>query len=509
MEVKESNRQLRLGAILSYVSMILGYVVQMAYTPIMIRLIGQSQYGMYNLTNSIVSYLSLFSLGFGPAYVRFYMRHKTRHDNNGIEKMNGMFMIVFLCLGILATITGSILVIQSNTILGSKFSSSELLLAKKLMFLMVINISISFPLIPITSYIQANEKFVFQNSLNILRQVLNPFLSLPLLLMGFGSLGLIFATTVISLIIGVWQLLYSIKVIKLRWQWHNLDFKELKEVAIFSSFIFLNAVTDQINWNVDKFIVGRFYGATLVAIYGIAAQLNSYYLNLSTAISNVYVPRINKIVADHTKNMNGELTDLFIKIGRIQFMIVVLVLIELAYLGRPFIGFWAGKDYYDAFPILMVLIVPVTIPLIQNTGIAIQQAKNMHIFRSVLYAFIAIANILLSLVLVKPYGALGTAFATAVSLIVGNGIIMNYYYNSRIGLDIKKFWKTIFRFLPMVLVSLVGGYFITRFIDPYRFKGFVVVGMFIALIYGIMLFFTGMNNDERKFIKRKIVSLRK
>lgn len=504
MRVNANNRQLRLGAILSYVSMILGYIVQMAYTPLMIRIIGQSQYGIYNLTNSIVSYLSLFSLGFGPAYVRFYMRHKVKDDKDAVEKMNGMFMIVFLVLCFFAVITGMLLVIQSDTILGNKFSKTELVLAKKLMFLMVVNIAISFPLIPVTSYIQANEKFIFQNTLNILRQVLNPFLSLPLLIMGFGSLGLILATTIISLLIGVWQIIYSVKVVKLRFQWHDLNFKELREVAVFSSFIFLNAITDQINWNVDKFIIGRFYGATLVAIYGIAAQLNSYYLNLSTAISSVYVPRINKIVADNRKSMNEELTNLFIKIGRIQFMVVVLVLIELCFLGRPFIGFWAGKEYYDAFPILMVLIVPVTVPLIQNTGIAVQQAKNMHVFRSVLYALIALGNVLLSLIWVKPYGALGTAFATALSLIIGNGFIMNYYYKFHIGLDIGKFWREICKFIPMVLVSLAIGYLITRWINPYNFYGFVVVGTIIGVTYLLMLFFTGFDSSEKEYMIKKI-----
>ena len=52
----------------------------------------------------------------------------------------------------------------------------------------------------------------------------------------------------------------------------------------------------------------------------------------------------------------------------------------------------------------------------------------MHIFRSILYIVIAVANALLSLILVKPYGALGTAFATAISLIIGNGLLMNWYY---------------------------------------------------------------------------------
>ena len=46
-------------------------------------------------------------------------------------------------------------------------------------------------------------------------------------------------------------------------------------------------IIDQVNWNVDKFLLGRFRGTVAVAVYGLAAQLNSYYMSLSTAISSV------------------------------------------------------------------------------------------------------------------------------------------------------------------------------------------------------------------------------
>lgn len=502
--MQNNNAQLRWGSILSYGSLIIGYLIQIIYTPIMIRIIGQSQYGLYNLTNSIVSYLSLFSLGFQAAYVRFYMRHKSQNDDDGIRKLNGMFMVVFILLGIMATVTGMILVFNSSSILGRRFSINELHLAKKLMALMVVNIAISFPLIPIVSYIQAKEKFIFQNGLNIIRQILNPFMALPLLLLGYGSLGMVCVTTLISFGIGIWQLVYSLRQLQFKISFHDLNFSELREVAVFSSFIFLNAITDQINWNVDKFIIGRYYGAILVAIYGISAQLNSYYLNFSTAISNVYIPRINRIVADGGRAVNDKLTDLFIKIGRAQFMIVTLILIEIIFVGRPFIGFWAGKSYYASYPILLVLIIPVTIPLIQNAGIAIQQAKNMHIFRSVTYFIIAILNVGLSLIFVKPFGPIGTAWATAISLIIGNGFMMNWYYKNRIGLNIKAFWNSIIKLCPAPVMGSAIGILCIRTFNTYKYSGFIISGLIIALVYLMVLFLICISPEERRSILTKI-----
>lgn len=65
---------------------------------------------------------------------------------------------------------------------------------------------------------------------------------------------------------------------------------------------------------------------------------------------------------------------------------------------------WAGNDYSGTYPIALLLIIPVTIPLIQNIGIEIQKAKNMHQFRSWVYLGIAVLNVLLSIPLAKVYG---------------------------------------------------------------------------------------------------------
>lgn len=78
------NNQLKVGAILSYISMGLGYVISIIYTPIMLRLLGQSEYGLYNLVNSVVSYLGLLNFGFGSAYVRYYSRYKVKDDEENI-----------------------------------------------------------------------------------------------------------------------------------------------------------------------------------------------------------------------------------------------------------------------------------------------------------------------------------------------------------------------------------------------------------------------------------------
>lgn len=497
--------QLKAGAALSYISMGLGYLIAIIYTPIMLRLLGQSGYGLYNLVASVVAYLGLLNFGFGSAYIRYYSRYKVNNDRENIAKLNGMFLIVFSVIGLISVLAGMVLVFNTDTIFGSQLTSRELSTAKILMVIMVINIALSFPNIVFSSHITAHEKFVFQKILQMIRVVVNPFLILPVLFLGYGSIGMVVVTTILNLSIEIVNAIFCFKKLNIVFKFRNFDFSLMKEMTVFSSYIFLNMIIDQINWNVDKFILGRFRGTVAVAVYGLAAQLNSYYMSLSTAISNVFIPRVNRMVA--VTNNNKELTDLFTRVGRVQFMLLSLIYSGLIFFGQPFINIWAGTDYNASYAIALLLIVPVTIPLIQNLGIEIQRAKNMHQFRSILYFFIAIGNVCLSIPLAKIYGGIGAAMGTAISLLIGNGLIMNWYYHKKVGLDMKYFWSQILKFMPSLLPPAVIGVLIFIFVDFYRIIPFLTSGIIYVVVFGVSMWFLGMNQYEKDLVGKPVLRI--
>src|SRR5690554_2328158 len=267
--------QLKAGVILSYSSMILGYIIAIVYTPIMLRLLGQSEYGLYNLVSSVVSYLGLLSFGFGSAYVRFYSRYKVEDSEREIAKLNGMFLIIFSVIGVIAVFAGSVLVANTERIFGAKLLPAEMKTAKTLMMIMVFNIALSFPASVFNSYITANEKFVFQKLLQMIKVVANPFLVLPVLLLDYGSIGMVVITTALTILIDISNMIFCLKKLDMRFSFKEFDFTLMKEMTIFSSFLFMNMIIDQINWNVDKFLLGRFRGTIAVATYGLASQLNA------------------------------------------------------------------------------------------------------------------------------------------------------------------------------------------------------------------------------------------
>ena len=64
------KKEIKTGAILGYINMIASLLVSFLYTPILLKSLGQSEYGLYALVASVIGYLSVLDMGFGNAMMR-------------------------------------------------------------------------------------------------------------------------------------------------------------------------------------------------------------------------------------------------------------------------------------------------------------------------------------------------------------------------------------------------------------------------------------------------------
>jgi len=502
------SAEIKIGAILSYIVIALNTIIGIAYTPFLTRMLGQSEYGLYSLVASLISYLTILDLGFGNAITVYTSKYIAKNDKENERKLHGMFFLIYIMIGIVAGIIGAILYFNVNKIFGNTMNYEELQKAKILMGILTFNLIITFPLSIFGSIITAYEKFVFNKCIKIIRIILMPIMMIPLLLLGYKSVALVVLTTILNIVCLLVNMIYCIKKLDIRMKVKGIDFNILKEIFAYSFFIFLNSIIDKVNWSLDNFILGTISGTVAVAIYAIAAQFNSMYLSFSTAISGVLLPKVAKMEAN--KSSDDEFTSIFIKTGRIQYIIMGLVITGFIIFGKNFINILFGKQYESAYYMACILMIPVTIPLIQNVGLNIIQAKNKYKFRTIIFFLIAILNVLLSIPLARKYGGIGTSIGTAIALILGQIIIMNIYYHKKIHINILKFWKEIFKMSIPVVISFVIGMLGYLYIGN---KGIIIFSLEIVTylcIYIFLMWNLGMNKYEKEiFIKpiNKIIQI--
>ena len=493
--------QKKIGVLLSYVSEIIKILSSLLYTPVMLRLLGQSEYGLYHLSSSTVAYLSLLSLGFSASYIRFYSRMKARDNaEEEIAKLNGMFMTVFLVISVIAIVCGSVMIANIELVFRNGLRPEEYSKARILMAFLVFNMALSFPNSVFSSIIFAHERFLFQRLISILYNLFTPFLTLPLLLLGYGSVGMVVISSFFAVATFLSNMTYVLFRLHQKFIFRNLNFSLLKDVWYFTFFIFINQLIDQINWNVDNVLLGRFIGTTAVAVYGLGAQINTMYKMLSTSVSSVFVPQINRLIAAPADENEKSVSLLFIRIGRVQFLILSFVLTGFIFFGRKFMVFWGGAGYDKSYYVALWLIIPVTVPLIQNLGIEIQRAKNKHQARSIVYALISVFNVALSIYLIPIFGSVGAACGTGLSLTAGNILFMNWYYDRKIGLDIPSFWKEILKISKGLILPALFGSMILKYAKIERIYEMLLWIAVYSVVFWISMWLFGMNQSEKDML---------
>jgi O-antigen/teichoic acid export membrane protein len=234
------KNQIKAGALLSYVALFINSAISIVYTPLMLNLLGQSEYGVYSLASSAAGYIGVLNFGLGNAVIRYTAKYKALNDEESCSKIYGMFFIIYGILGIIAFISGTILTVNADTLFANSLSMSEMNKLKILMAIVTINLSLGIGLGLFSVIVLANEKFIFQRLIVIVSSIINPLVMLPLLLMGYRSITMAIVTALISLLSILLNMFYCFRIIKIKIVFKKIEKDLLKEIIIFSSYIFIN-----------------------------------------------------------------------------------------------------------------------------------------------------------------------------------------------------------------------------------------------------------------------------
>ncbi len=502
----KNKNQRKTGAILSYISIIASTLVQLLYTPLLISKLGQSEYGLYSLINSVIGYLTVLDLGFGNAIIVYTAKYRATKKYDEEKKLHGMFKRIFSVIGVVAACIGIILFLNVDNLFGKTMTATELSEAKIMMLILSFNLFVTFQFSIYSSIISAYEEFTFQKIMAITNTILKPIMMIPLLFLGYKSIAMTVVITIVNIIILISNRIYCKRKLNINIKYMGFNKSLFKTILSYSIWIFLGVIVDKINWSVDQFVLGAIVGTVAVSIYSTASTLNTLFINLSTAISGVMLPKMSKMIAK--KATNEELSKEFIKVGRIQYYIIFLMCSGLILFGKQFINIWVGPKFKEAYYVALILIIPVCVPLIQNLGLSIMQAMNKYKFKTITTAVMSVFNIMISIVLAKKYGPIGSAIGTAISLIVCNIILINIYYYKVINLDIKRFWITISIMTSKMIIPLI---IIIPLLLSTNFNELIDLLIFIpvyCIIYGTCCYFLVMDDYEKKIINKVLNKLK-
>ena len=503
------KNQKKIGIIISYINIVLNMIVSVFFTPFLISSLGQAEYGVYRTVQSFAGQLAIMTFGISAIVTRNIAYYDVKKEQKRKENFLAMALIISVILSLFVFFIGMILCSFTDKLFGKSFTAQEIITAKKLFILLVVNVSLIvfndfFSGIP-----KGHEKFAVVNGVSTVKLILRILTMVILLKLGFKSVAIVLVDVMLSVAILLFNAFYDFVIIKERIKYHYFDKELFLSSLSFSLAIFLQAIVNQVNQNMDNMILGVMTESKIVAVYSVAVVIYTTYNSVTSVFASVFTPKATQMLAKGCSD--EELTDLVSSVGRYQFMIIGLVLTGFIIFGKEFINLWLGHTYEPVYKICLILLIPVTVPLIQSTCNAVLDAKMKRMGRSVILIVMAVINFVSSVIFVKKFGYIGAAYGTSLSTIVGHIILINIYYYKSIHLNVIKMFKDIFHkiLIALIALSFVGIPIGKLTITSNHWVSFILKCFIYTLIYAVVIGVFALNKNERKSIKSIIKSLNK
>ena len=489
--------QLKKGAALSYFTIFLTNIVGLLLTPFIIKSLGQSEYGLYVLLGSFVAYISLLDFGLSNTVVRFVAKYRVNNDKEGEKNFLATIFIIYSIISLVILIIGIVAYLNVDSIFGNSLTPEEIEKAKILLIILLINMSISLPGGTFTGICSGYENFVFPRIINIIRYIIRSLLVFIVLNYGGKSISIVLIDSILNLSIVIVNMFYVFKVMKVKVKLISYNKKLFKTIFSYSVWIFLFTITGQLFWKSGQMILGVTINTEAVAIFGLAVVISGYFGAFAGAINSVFLPRATSMIEKNSSRK--ELTNMFVKVGRILTFSLIFIWAGFLLYGKDFIFLWVGPDYEDTYLISITIMTAYILPLIQNFANSLIEATGDFKFKAKVYFSTISIGIVIGAILSPYYGYWAICYSYSIFWIISQ-LIMNWYFYKRLNLDIIIFFKNTFgELFSVLLLSLGIGYFINIYFDQTWPFFFLKVFLF-SIVYLGLTYLKVLNNYEKNLI---------
>lgn len=494
--------QRKWGALLSYLSLIVNVLVKLLYTPILLRLLGQAEYGLYSLVLSIVGYLAILDFGFGSTIVRYTVKYTTEGDNKKLMGLYGTISIIYIGIGLLAFFVCFLLSFLSNSLFDASMTTEEVSKVRLMLILCGINLLFSFPLQISSSVLVAYERFVFKNGVNFLKIIIEPVITIILLyFFSMKSIAAVMVITICNLAGYLLYYIYAIKNLNFGFSFKSFDSSLVKTLLSYSTGMFLLMLFEQVQFNSGQFILGVFYGSKTIAVWGIVMIFVLNYRSMSTSVTNVFTPSfLNTVFKDDKNGLYSTIE----KMTRLQAVILFFIISNFLLFGFPFIEIWAGIEYADAYYCSLIIMLPMTLSLLLEFCYMYQMACNHLLYRVVtFFSGFAVSFVVIYFI----FGLTLQSFAYIISLSIILGqilMVLVYLKKSKISYVSRNLFFSLVKMLTAPVLITVLFYLISKYMYTGCFSSIpTLIGYFLVfnVILVLIVYLFSLNDVERSYLK--------
>jgi len=491
---KGSISQIKIGAIITYFSIAFNIIAGLIYTPWMIEQIGQSDYGIYTLANSLIS-LFLIDFGLSSATSRFVAKYRAEGDEKGLKSFISAVYKLYIFVDLLIFFIFVILFFCLE-FLYRNLTIEELEKLKIVYCIAGLYSIIQFPCITFNGILTAYEEFVPLKFADLIQRIGSIILTVAALILGYGLYALVLANTIFGLVaIGI-KYFYVRKNVKISIVKNESSI--YKQIFSFSVWSTIWAIAQRLIFNITPTILGLTVAAasSAIAVFGVITTIEGYFHIITTAINGMFLSKITRIMQDDSDGK--KISSLMIKVGRFQFALNSLIAVCFLIIGREFILLWMGEAYIEAYYGVLLVVFPGIFYNALQIAHTTMVAQNLMKYQAYIQIIIGLCNVVCSIILSYNFGLLGAAIAICISYII-RVMLTLLLIKKKLNIDLDRYIKECYgrMSIPFILTSCLSCVLLCH-VNADSWVKLILKGAIVTIIYLIAILWLGLKKQERR-----------
>jgi O-antigen/teichoic acid export membrane protein len=484
---------------MNWIAMAVGMVIPFFLTPIVVRTLGATAYGVWILAVSTVAYLNLLDLGLRNAVIRFVSKADAQGkiDDAGVAIAAALWFRLLIAGGV------AIFSIALAVFFPHLFNiPSDLKHAAQITVLLcALGVAVTLVSGVFGAVLAAINRYDLLSLIATLQVLARAIGVILILRHGGGLIALAYWELAVILTSGLAICTAALKTFPpCRVRLERPHLATIKMIWSYSFAMFLIMISSQIIFSTDNLVVGTFLSVGLVAYYSIGGSLMLYSSQVVGALSTTFIPLASGLEAS---GKTAELQKLLLRGTQGTLALVLPIGLTLLIRGKTFIGLWMGKQFSEiSGTVLQILLITLFFMIANNTASNIMFGTSNQKAVAKWSVIEAIANFTVSIVLVKTIGIYGVAWGTSITMSIVHLIFWPRYVQKTLGVPVRTYiwdgWvKITLLSIPFAIATVfVEKHWLARSLPVFALQ--VLTTLPVYIVFAGMFF----RNDALNLLRR-------
>lgn len=495
----------------NWFGLVVNIVISFFLAPFVVNKLGSTYYGVWAITLQFTGYLYLMDFGVRDAVVRYASKFRAIGARTRLNEIIRVALEIYFPVFLAAIVIS----VAGAWAFPHVFSVDEIPVREVRIVVLLVGLTIAqtFLFNVFVGVLHGFQRFDVGNYIGIGIGLLRAGSIVVALNAGYSIVGLSVIQVLVGLLSGILGFVFALRTMNregFRFRWARLAHRRrmalVKRMVGYSVYVFINNIGQKTSVAAGPIIIGIFLPVAAVTPYAIAGNLANYAKSLMISSSWAFNPLVS-----HYASLKdaARLTEVIRRGAKLPLVVGLPVTIAYILVGDTFIGLWMGPQYViEAAAVLTILAFMETMSAPHHVMAAALYGMSKHQSLAFMRVGEAVANIALSISLIKAWGIVGVAIGGLVPhmilvLVLLPWVLGRHIETSFVSLMRGVFVRPILGSIPFAAVV----YLVYETWPPTSLPAFFAL-MFLCLpVYGASIYLISLDAVERTVVIDKMTAV--